>query len=243
MDEYKEVTKIITSCKDLKDDNFKKKKSKPSKKSSKHGYKFESEVLKSLEKLKLDYPELWYHKLVDTHSYDWIKSVLRELEGLITELNNLNYVRKRFSGELVRIKQILETLQKFVVPKVPADVIVFYKGQALIIECKSTQRKGGFIPFAPYVSEHQIDASIEVEGAGVPYYFFVCNRVTARQHELLVFKSKRFMKMRQWLDKENRKTCPWSRINNWTYKNLPKEKGQVFDLEFLIRDFEKRQKK
>jgi hypothetical protein len=63
----------------------------PSKKSSQSGYKFESEILKSLELLKIKYPTLWYYKMVDTYSYDWIKSVLRELDTIITELNKLSY--------------------------------------------------------------------------------------------------------------------------------------------------------
>ena len=213
-------------------------KRKPSKKSAKHGYKFESESLKSLARLKLDYPELWYYKMVDTYSYDWIKSVLRELEGLLEKLNNLPYVRKRFNDDLVRIREILSTLQKFVVPKVPADIFILYNNKALIIECKSSQRHGGFVPFEPYISKHQIEASIEIEKAGVPYYFFICNRVTQRQHEGYMIRSKRLLEMREWCDSQYRRTIPWSRVKEYAEVTLPKLKGQVFDLISIMKHLE-----
>ncbi len=209
-------------------------KRKPSKKSAKHGYKFESETLKSLARVKLKHPDLWYYKMVDTYSYDWIKSVLRELEGLLEKLNNLPYVRKRFNDDLVRIRQILQTLQKFVVPKVPADIIIFHNMRALIIECKSSQRHGGFIPFSPYISDHQIEASIEIEKAGVPYYFFICNRTVQRQHEGFMIRSNRLLDMRKWCDSEYRRTIPWSRVGRYADITLPKLKGQVFDLEVIM---------
>ena len=231
-----EVTKIICNTKDLKKNTKpgQSKKGKPSKKSSQHGYKFESEILKSLERLKVKYPDLWYYKMVDTYSYDWLKSILRELKDIVQELNGLVYVRKRFHGELSRITQILETLQKFIVPKVPADIIVFYKGNGVIIECKSSQRKGGFIPFAPYVSEHQIDAGREIERAGVPYLFFVCDRTIQRQHTLSIFTYTKFIKMRNWCQSETRRTVPWRHFKELANTTLQKDKGQVFDLEWLI---------
>ena len=207
----------------------------PSKKSAKHGYKFESETLKSLERLQLDYPEIWYYKMVDTYSYDWIKSVLRELEQLLEKLNSLNYVRKRFNNDIVRIRQILQTLQKFVVPKVPADIFILYNMRALVIECKSSQRKGGFVPFEPYVSEHQIDASRKIEGSGVPYYFFICDRTVPREHKGHMIRSLRLLEMREWCNSEHRRTIPWSRLREYADWTLPKLKGQVFDLEGIMK--------
>lgn len=235
-----EVTDIIVNYDKMKRPNRpgKSQRKKPSKKSAKHGYKFESETLKSLERLQLDYPELWYYKMVDTYSYDWIKSVLRELEQLLGQLNNLNYVRKRFNSDMVRIRQILQTLQKFVVPKVPADIFILYNTKALIIECKSSQRKGGFIPFEPYVSEHQIDASREIEGSGVPYYFFICDRVSRGQHKTHMIRSVKLLNLRKWCNRENRRVAPWSRVEKYADKTVPKEKGQVFDLEYIMKHLE-----
>lgn len=214
------------------------KKSKPSKKSSAHGYKFESEVLKSLEKLKVNHPNLYYYKMVDTHSYDWLKSVLRELKGIVEELDNFTYVRKKFHDELSRIMEILEVLQKFIVPKVPADIIVFYNGNGVVIECKSSQRAGGFVPFPPYVSEHQLEASEQIELAGIPYLFFICDRTVQRQHKLSIFTTERFNDMRDWCDTQTRRTTPWKRVKEFSSSTLEKQKGQTFDLEWLIKYLE-----
>jgi len=214
------------------------KRKQPSRKSAKHGYKYESETLKSLERLQLDYPALWYYKMVDTHSYDWMKSVLRELEQLLEQMNDLPYIRKRFHDKLARIKEILNVLQKFVVPKVPADIFVLYNMRALVIECKSSQRKGGFVPFEPYVSEHQIDAGRQIEGAGVPYYFFICDRVYKGKNRTFMIRYPDFIKMRKWCDRENRRTIPWSRMEKYAEAILPKQKGQVFDLQPIMKHLE-----
>jgi len=208
----------------------------PSKKSSQSGYKFESEILKSLELLKVKYPTLWYYKMVDTYSYDWIKSVLRELDTIITELNSLSYVRKRYNDELSRIKQILETIQKFVVPKVPADIIVFYNGQCVVIECKSSQRYGGFVPFHPYISDHQLEACREIERAGVQYLFLICDKSVQRHDTMSIYSQVKFEKMKEWCVKENRGTIPWQRFKEMSCITLPKDKGQTFDLEWIVKN-------
>jgi penicillin-binding protein-related factor A (putative recombinase) len=235
---------IVVKSSDLKSNKrqwsgYRKRSTGPSKRSAQSGYKYESEVLKSLELLKVKHPQLWYYKMVDTYSYDWIKSILRELGVIITELNSLSYVRKRYYNELSRIKQILETIQKFVVPKVPADIIVFYNGRAVVIECKSSQRAGGFVPFAPYVSDHQLETSKEIEKSGIPYLFFVCDKSVSRHDTMSIFTTRQFDDMKLWCDKENRRTTPWTKVQYFAGVNLPKEKGQVFDLEWLIKYMEK----
>lgn len=222
---------IITNPDDLSG----KKKGKPSQKSSRHGYKFESEIMKSLKRLEDQDSRIYYEKMVDTYAFDWIKSLIKELVGIIKEIQAIPEVREVKRLRLPRLREILSTMLSLVLPKVPADMFVLTKGRAVFIECKSSQRKSGFNPFPPYIKEHQIQASREITLAGVPYYFFVCNRVTPRHHYMLVITGYNMRRLMRILEQEGkRKSMPWPRMEEFALHRLEKQKGGSYDLSFLL---------
>lgn len=221
-------------------DNFqershrKPKKSKVGKSSARHGYKFESEILKSLARLKIKYPDLYYDKFVDTNAFDWMKSLVRELMDIVEDLKAIPEVRKLKTANLNRLKDVFSTSLDLIVPRVPADIWVVYKGKPIFIECKSSKRRSGFNPLEPYIRPHQIEASRDMEKAGGSYLFFVCNRLTPRKHVMLVIKARNMRRLQKNLVRDDKRSIPWTLIPQYADRICPKQKYQVFDLEFLI---------
>lgn len=188
------------------------------------GYKYEAEILKSLELLRSKYilnkrknlSKLWYYKMVDTYAYDWIK----ELGDLPEDM----------------IKTGWQHRQELILPKVPADIDCVFDGQAFKIECKSTKNKLGFNPFDPYVKDHQLRTAIELEAAGIVHYFFICDRSVPRHHRTFVVRGFQLERIRERLIKKDRKRILWKDLKDYADYILPKQKYQVFDLSFLVDD-------
>lgn len=228
-------TEIECNPDQLKKSKFKKRRKNKSS-GGRHGYKFESEIIKSLEKLQLKHPDLYYKKWTDTHSYEWIKSMVKELRDILVDLKKIPGVKKVMSERILRLDEIIGTVIKLTLPKVPCDILVFWQGNAWMIECKSTKRKAGFNPFPPYIKEHQLDSGREIERAGVPYYFFVCDRVTPRHHKVYVIKLHKMRALMRDMDKENRRSMAWSQMSDYAELVLEKQKYQVYDLKWMTGD-------
>lgn len=184
----------------------------------KHGYQFEKEILKSIEQLKTktNIPFM-YHKLVDTYAYDWVAKYVDE------------------PPENLTVKQTAQFKYNMILPKVPCDIMFAHAGSMILIECKSTKELKGF-PIVN-IKQHQLEASEDWEACGIPYYFFLCKR-EARHNKLFVIRGSVLRKLidRQQSGKLIKTRIPWDLVSVNSEKVLPKEKGCVFDLSFLIDD-------
>jgi len=184
----------------------------------KHGYEFESEVLKSMEQLRTTSKNpIIYHKLVDTYAYDWVAKYIDEPPKNLT------------------VKQTAQFKYNMILPKVPCDIIFAYKGSMILIECKSSKNLKGF-PIAN-IKQHQLEASEEWEACEIPYYFFLCRR-EARHNQLFVVRGSVMRDMIHLMQngKLVKTRIPWDLIETNSEIVLPKGKGCVFDLSFLIED-------
>ena len=181
--------------------------------SVKHGYDFEREVSNSLKLLQeVVGNNLWFMKLVDTHSFDKIKVVFK---------GNTNP-------------------EKLIIPKVPADHLCVYNGKPTFIECKSTKMERWNPVLA--ISEHQLLASQVLELAGATYFFFVCDRRKPRNHRMLVFTGVQMRELCRRLQRRQRaknkkkgdSTYTWDELDATAMLILEKQKGSVWELNFII---------
>ena len=113
----------------------------------KQGYVFEDEIRRSIEQLAIE------GKIDGTQLFCW----------KIVDTHSFSKLSSLTSG-----------LKQFIVPKVTADYLVFYKGKGMLIECKMSSNKPSYN--LGYIKQHQIDAGLQLQSQGVPYYFIINQR-------------------------------------------------------------------
>lgn len=117
------------------------------------GYRWEDKFCKSIEDT---FPDVFIHKLMDTHALE---------------------------GALKRVRRDNPQYTKLVVPKVPADYIMVLDGETIFVECKSS--KQGEFPKAN-VKNHQFAFATDIENAGGKYLFAIRRHVPRKSEVFIL---------------------------------------------------------
>lgn len=184
---------------------------------TRQGYAFEHEILTSVKAIKetTSFSDLWFFKLVDTHSYDWVKAIAS---------NNLSVN--------IDIDKTNKPSQNLVIPKVPSDFIAIMNGKAVFLECKSSKDIVGF-PIAN-VKDHQLSMASDIRRAGSRYYFLICNR-QPRRNLTYVIESEVLSKLiaASRNGKLQKTKIAWVILGQYSIFKIPKS-GSMFDLKPLF---------
>lgn len=109
-------------------------------------------------------------------------------------LDNLQVESPLFYMKMVDT-HAFDSLRKegLILPKVPADYLIVYKGHAMFLECKSSRSKISYD--LNWIKQHQIDSACDLEKAGATYYFLICNRSERNKFYILVLKPNTIRKL------------------------------------------------
>jgi penicillin-binding protein-related factor A (putative recombinase) len=132
------------------------------------------------------------------------------------------------------IRQTTHFKHEMILPKVPADFLILFKGITRYAECKSSKDGVGF-PIAN-IKQHQLDFSEEIERAGAPYYFIICKR-EPRNNILYIIEARKLREMIKVLKsgKLIKSKILWSVLQTNAIHAIPKSRGCVYDLKCFFK--------
>ncbi len=199
------------------------------------GYRFERAVDESLYIISTSQATMFHMKLPDTHAYDTAcKAITRAVKDMLWNLRNVNEALELNSGHanIGAVHKAIEYLSHFtllkgaIMPKVPSDFLVLYRGMPLYIELKSTVQDRIDLEGTIKTHQHQFANQLTLYG-GARYVFMFEDRRDKQNFSLVTLSRKEKCRAVQDYLHNHKQSHTWSELRAYSneYAEVNKTHG------------------